>query len=545
MHRINARGNRSTTWRTIALAAAVFTSSFPGAWALRAQSVGESGAFLLRAKADTVVIERFTRSADTLQGSVSTKGLPRVDYVAALGADNTVRTLSLAVFASNAKADDVPMQRVRFTMQGDSAVADIAGRMLRIATKAGAIPWVNNSYALLELLTARARAAGGAAEVPLLVVSGGVTLTTTSKPLGTDSLVVTIAGQEQHLRVDAKGRIGGGSVRSQQIEVIRVSGAAIASLKLGSPDYSAPAGAPYIAEEVTLEGPGGITLGGTLTIPKNSPRPVPAIVTITGSGQQDRDEYIPVAGGYRPFRQIADTLGRRGIAVLRLDDRTIGLSTGAIGTSADYADDIRAALAYLRRRKDIDGERLGLVGHSEGGLIGPLVASTDPRLKGIVVLDGPAYAGSEIIHFQLRNQVNHDSSVAMDKKDSAYRNILAAFDSSAQRDVWLRFFLAYDPIPTAMKVKVPALIVQGRTDQQVTYEQAEKLGAAMRRGGNRSVTVRVFPDLNHLLIHDPDGNPAGYAMLSSNKVSSDVLGAVADWLALKLSVNATHRAAVP
>jgi dipeptidyl aminopeptidase/acylaminoacyl peptidase len=294
-----------------------------------------------------------------------------------------------------------------------------------------------------------------------------------------------------------------------------------------------------------MKGPGGITLGGTLTVPKNTTGPVPAIVTITGSGQQDRDEYIPVAGGYRPFRQVADTLGRRGIAVLRLDDRMIGASGGAIGTSADYADDIRAGLAWLRTRKEIDGSRLGLVGHSEGGLIGPLVASTDPALKGIVVLAGPAYTGKDIIHFQLRNQVNHDTSIAPAKKDSAYRAVLATFDSTAQTSVWTRFFLSYDPIPTAKKVKVPTLILQGQTDQQVTFEQAEKLGAAMRSGGNRNVTVRVFPGLNHLFIHDPDGNPAGYAKLPTNKMSSEVLGAMADWLAVTLSANASNRTAVP
>jgi alpha-beta hydrolase superfamily lysophospholipase len=527
----------STTLLAALLGAIVVAMTILGAAVLGAQAAPERGAFIVRVKSDTFVIERFTRTADSLQGSISTKGQPRVDYVAALGPGNVVRSLSVAAFAANAKVDDVPMQRVMITMAGDSVIADVGGRVQRMASKTGAIPWINNSFALFELFTRRHRAGGGVADVPLFAVAGGTTISVSLRSVGPDTVVAVLATQEQRLRVDAIGRILGGAVPSQQADIIRVTGTAAASLTLGKPDYSAPAGAPYIAQEVTLKGPGGITLGGTLTIPKGATAPVPAIVTITGSGQEDRDEYLPVAGGYRPFRQIADTLGRRGIAVLRLDDRTIGLSGGQIGTSADYADDIRAGLAYLRTRTDIDGTRLGLVGHSEGGLIGPLVASTDETLKGIVALAGPAYSGLDIIRYQLRNNVEHNVSILPAAKDSAYRAQQANFDASAQRDVWTKFFLTYDPLPTAKKVKVPALILQGQTDQQVTFEQAEKLGAAMRSGGNRDVTVRVFPELNHLFIHDPDGNPAGYAKLPTNKMSSEVLGVIADWLALKLSAN--------
>jgi alpha-beta hydrolase superfamily lysophospholipase len=531
------QADRSTTILAALLGAIVLAMTILGAAVLGAQAAPDRGAFILRVKSDTVVIERFTRTADSLQGSISAQGQPRIDYVATLGPGSVVRSLSVAAFAANAKADDTPIQRVMITMAGDTAIADVGGRVMRIASKAGAIPWINNSFALFELFTRRGRATGGVTDVPLFAVTGGATISVALRPVGPDTVVAVLGTQEQRLRVDGVGRILGGSVPSQQTDVIRVTGPGAAAFTLGKPDYSAPAGAPYIAQEVTLRGPGGITLGGTLTIPKGATGPVPAIVTITGSGQEDRDEYLPVAGGYRPFRQIADTLGRRGIAVLRLDDRTIGLSGGQLGTSADYADDIRAGLAYLRTRTDIDGKRLGLVGHSEGGVIGPLVASTDETLKGIVALAGPAYTGIDIIHYQLRNGVDRNASIPMAAKDSAYRVQQAIFEASAQRDVWTKFFLTYDPIPTARKVKVPALILQGQTDQQVTFEQAEKLGAAMRSGGNRDVTVHVFPELNHLFIHDPDGNPAGYAKLPTNKMSSEVLGVIADWLALKLSAN--------
>jgi dipeptidyl aminopeptidase/acylaminoacyl peptidase len=226
---------------------------------------------------------------------------------------------------------------------------------------------------------------------------------------------------------------------------------------------------------------------------------------------------------------VADTLGRRGIAVLRLDDRTVGMSGGQIGTSADYADDIRAALAYLRTRKEIDGNRLGLVGHSEGGLIGPMVAASDPRLKTLVVLAGPAYTGAEILKFQQRYTVEH-SSTAPAERDSVLRARQGALDSVAKKDVWLSFFLSYDPLVTAKKVKTPTIILQGEKDQQVTFEQANKLAAAIRAGGNKDVTVKLMPNLNHFFIPDTSGNPSGYGQLKSNKMSSEVLGAMADWL---------------
>jgi dipeptidyl aminopeptidase/acylaminoacyl peptidase len=211
------------------------------------------------------------------------------------------------------------------------------------------------------------------------------------------------------------------------------------------------------------------------------------------------------------------------------------MSGGAIGTSADYADDIRAALAYLRTRKDIDANRLGLVGHSEGGLIGPMVAATDSRLKTLVVMAGPAYTGAEIIKFQQKYGVEHAGKIAPAQRDSALKASQAALDSMAKTDVWFKYFLTYDPIPTAKRVKTSTIILQGANDQQVTQEQATKLGNAMRGGGNKDVTVNIFTGLNHLFIADSTGNPAGYTQLKSNKVSTEVLGTMADWLVVRFA----------
>ena len=495
----------------------------------RAQGAVESGAFLIRSQKDTIVIERFRRSATALTGSITAQGAPRIEYVATLGANNSVTVLTIDVFAASATPDDKPLQHVVATMKGDSVTVEAPTGTRTIASKETALPGINNAFALFEEFTRRARAAGADLVEPYFSLSGGQTLPVMIKRLGTDSMVVAIAGQEERFAVDATGRILGGSLAAKY-DLVRVRTAAASNLKVGKPDYSPPKDAPYTAEEVTLKGQHGITLGGTLTLPKGATGPVPAIVTITGSGQQDRDEYIPVAGGYRPFRQVADTLGRRGIAVLRLDDRTVGASGGAIGTTADYAEDVKAALAYLRTRKEIDAKRLGLVGHSEGGMIAPLVATTEPGLAGIVLFAGPAYNGLDIIHYQQRNAIEHDTALAKLNRDSLLQVSARALDSMATHDVWFKFFLTYDPLATARKVKVPTLILQGRTDQQVTYEQAEKLGAAIRAGGNTDVTVRVFPELDHLFIHDPDGNPAGYAKLPTNKMSAEALGVMADWV---------------
>ena len=501
-----------------------------------AQSVPDRGAFVLHIGADTLVIERFARVADTVTGSVSVKGQPRQDYVAITAADASIRSLTVNIFAAGAESGAAPLQRVTVTMRGDSVFADVGGNVQRFATRPGAIMVMNNSFALAEQFTRRARAGGGSADIPGWALSGGTTLTLAVRPVGADSMTLEIAGQMERLRVDRQGRILGAVIPAQRLEVSRVDPAVAASLKLGKVDYSPPPGAPYTANDVTVHEADGITLGGTLTLPTGAHGPLPAVVTITGSGQQDRDEYIPVAGGYRPFRQIADTLGRRGIAVLRLDDRMVGASTGKPGTSADYAHDIEAALAYLRTRADIDSTRLALIGHSEGGMIAPMVAVDQPGLRGIVLLAGPAKNGADIIHYQQRQAIDLDSVVPAAGRPAAYRAAAASLDSLVHRDPWVGFFVNYDPLATARKVRVPALILQGATDHQVTPDQAEMLANAMRQGGDPDVTVRVFPGLDHLFVPDSSGLPSNYGRLATNRMSSSVLGTIADWLARHLNV---------
>jgi uncharacterized protein len=302
-------------------------------------------------------------------------------------------------------------------------------------------------------------------------------------------------------------------------------------------DYSAPAGAPYTAENVTVQTPMGHSLAGTLTLPIGASRdnPVPGVVTSTGSGPEDRDEYIGIEG-YRPFRQLADSLSRRGIAVLRMDDRGFGASTGTHkgATSADFAEDVRAGLAYLRARPEIDARRLALLGHSEGGLIVPLAALKEPDLRAMVLLAGPANRGRPILEYQLRNLATNNQKLTTVQRDSAIAHIPTEIDSLIAADPWMAFFLDYDPLVTARKLKTPVLILNGGTDQQVTPDQVPKLVAAFAEAGNRDITARVFGNVNHLFIYDPSGFPMGYTSLTRRTVEPEVVGAVVEWLVARL-----------
>jgi dipeptidyl aminopeptidase/acylaminoacyl peptidase len=304
------------------------------------------------------------------------------------------------------------------------------------------------------------------------------------------------------------------------------------------PDYSAPPDAPYTAEDVLVKTPGGFTLAGTLTLPKGASRakPVAAIVTITGSGPEERDESIGLPG-YRPFRQIADSLGRHGIAVLRMDDRGTAASGGTFkgATSADFAEDIRAGLAYLRTRPEIRANRLGVLGHSEGSIIAPMVAEKESDLRAIVLLAGIAQPGRSALEFQLKNGYEHDTKLTPEKRAELIAAIPARIDAMAAADPWMKFFFTYDPAATMRRVKTPVLILTGSRDQQAVPEQVALMKAAFKEGGNKDVTARVLPDLNHLFVHDTDGFPGNYAKLPAPiMMQADVLEMIADWLAKRL-----------
>ena len=486
---------------------------------------------------DTLGIERATRTAQRLEGEFLDKarGL-RVRYSAALAADASITSAETWLYRGT--DDTTALQHARLRLQGDSVIVEFpnGAPTQRIATQRGALLYINPSFAIVEQALLRAKVIGGkSVQVALFSSAGGQTIPLTVTWGGADSAILNIGPIEMRASIAVDGRLTGLTVPSQNVRVFRVDGTRTATLP--RVDYSAPPDAPYTAEEVVVRTPAGVTLRGTLTLPTARPASgVPAVVTITGSGAQERDEALPGLAGYRPFRQLADTLARRGIAVLRLDDRGVGGSdAGPPGaTSADFADDVRAALAYLRARREIDGERLALVGHSEGGMIAPMVAATDPRLRAIVLLAGPSWSGRAILSYQQRYAADSMLKLAGSARDSALKAMSKSLDSAAATLPWVRFFLDYDPIATAKRVRQPVLVLQGATDRQVTAEQAHELAAAFRAGGNRDVTETVIPGTNHLFLTDPDGNPSGYAKLTSTSVRPEVLGAIADWLAARL-----------
>ena len=507
---------------------------------LSAQAAPPRQAVILLLKgSDTVLVERIQRAATGATGTIVGNGMPRIVLRLTFAPDHSIPTAGFDVFGPAASPDAAPLQSGSVTLRGDSAYLEMrtggATRPMQVATRSGAMPLMNNDFVAMEQMVRIARARGvRSLTLPLFALAGAVTIDGTLELIGADSARLRVGPSVTEAALDAAGNIIGGQLPGQGIRLVVVTGAEAARMPYGRPDYSAPAGAPYTAEEVTVRTPAGHVLAGTLTRPTGAGR-VPAVVTITGSGTQDRDEYIPYAGGVRIFRQVADTLGRRGIAVLRLDDRGAGGSGGDInGTSADFADDIRAAVAYLRARPDIDAARIALVGHSEGGMIAPMVAATDPALAGIVLMAGPAFTGREIVDFQTANLVQGDSTIPVAAKDSALRAARAQFDSTAARSPWLRYFLTYDPIPTARRVRQPVLILHGATDQQVRPEEARRLESTIRTAGNTRVTLRIFPERNHLFLRDPVGFPGGYARLTNPRIDGEVMGALADWLVTTL-----------
>jgi dipeptidyl aminopeptidase/acylaminoacyl peptidase len=505
----------------------------------------ERAVFVVRQRQDTIAVETISRSGRQLEGRlvVRSPGM-RLGQQVTLTESSTVERIATSV-RLEASGDSM---RAELTFIGDSAVGHAEDfrshehdTNRRVAVARGSIPYVNLSGLSLELLLRRARALGGdTVRIPVLLLQGESAQATVTR-VGSDSLIIVLGGVTLRMRSDAEGRLLGAAVPAQNVTFERLPGdAAIGRWAAASVTvpYAPPPGAPYRAEEVKVRTPSGLTLAGTLTLPHRAAMArMPAVVLITGSGAQDRDEhsaYLPES--YRPFRQIADTLSRRGIAVLRLDDRGVGASDAGplTATSADFANDVRAALAWLRARSDIDPARVGLVGHSEGGIIAPMVAATDPRVRSIVLIAGTASPGRTISEYQIRYLFAQDTTHAPAQRDSLLAVALRQADSAYASPGWLHWFADYDPLPVARRVRVPTLILQGETDRQVPMTEAGRLAAAMRVAGNHRVTARTFPRMNHLMVDDPTGDIRGYGALRSYEVRKDLLGALADWLARTL-----------
>jgi len=302
----------------------------------------------------------------------------------------------------------------------------------------------------------------------------------------------------------------------------------------------------YEAEEVTFESD-GITLAGTLTMPKGE-GPWPAVVLISGSGAQDRDENSPGPGGLKLgiFRTIADSLTRRGIAVLRYDDRGVGGSGGSLAEAglSGLVADVEAAVGYLRARREIAAARVGLIGHSEGGIIAPIVASRDSGIAAIVLMAGTAAPIDSVVleqSVQLALAAGGDSADVENARASTLRLMDAIREGREPEDTdlspgarrWLREHIEHDPIATIKRVGAPVLIVNGGQDIQVSPEHARRLGAALEQVGHGDHEVRIFPDLNHLFAVSRGEGLAEYVDPDA-EVDPTFLSYLADWLVARL-----------
>lgn len=329
---------------------------------------------------------------------------------------------------------------------------------------------------------------------------------------------------------------------------------------------------PYDEEEVIYDGgEAGVKLAGTLTLPR-AQAPFSAVVLITGSGPQDRNEALM---GHKPFLVLADHLTRKGIAVLRSDDRGIGKSTGSFAkaTTEDFANDALAGIQYLKSRKEINAKQIGLVGHSEGGVVAPMVATKSQDVAFVVLMAGTAITGEEILYLQggLIAKANgagddaiarqralqqamftvikgeKDDAVAEKKLRETTTKVMAELSEEQRKAAglteagmeaqaktllspWFRFFLTYDPAPTLRKLKCPVLAINGELDLQVpAKENLPGIARALEEGGNDDYTVVKLPRLNHLFQTTATGSVSEYGKIEET-MSPVALDTISDWI---------------
>ena len=313
---------------------------------------------------------------------------------------------------------------------------------------------------------------------------------------------------------------------------------------------------PYVSENITFENKtANISLAGTLTLPKKDGK-FPAVILISGSGAQNRDEELL---GHKPFLIISDYLTKQGIAVLRYDDRGTAKSEGnfSTATSQDFASDAEAAYNYLISRKEINKQNIGLIGHSEGGLIAPMIAAKNKNVAFIVLLAGPGISGEKILLMQsqligkangatekelkasnklnkkiynllknekdtsiLKQKVNHLLSDEFKKQNATSEMSENQLTALVKRQIttltsaWFRYFLTYEPATNLTKTTCPVLALFGSKDLQVPPEANEKaIKKALEKADNNDFKTLTIPNLNHLFQECKTGSPTEYAKI--------------------------------
>ena len=331
---------------------------------------------------------------------------------------------------------------------------------------------------------------------------------------------------------------------------------------------------PYTVEEVTFEN-GDVTLAGTLTLPPTT-GPHPVVVLVSGSGPQDRDETLGGGIAIKPFRLLADAITREGVAVLRYDDRGVGGSTGDFATAitADFASDAAAAIDYLLTRDEIDPDQIGLLGHSEGGMVASMLGASNDDLDFIISLAGPGANGRDVLLLQNRRLMEAEgapeemivaqvafveslfphlgdteaieqlmyeytleqiAATSEEEREALgdpeeYARTIAAQAAQQYSAAWFESFLNYDPAPDWAQTTIPVLAIFGGKDVQVDAEQnAPPLEAALAEAGNNDYEIVVLPDANHLFQQAETGGLSEYGTLPA-EFTPDLLPTIIDWL---------------
>ncbi|MHC1707144.1 MAG: alpha/beta hydrolase family protein [Bacteroidales bacterium] len=332
---------------------------------------------------------------------------------------------------------------------------------------------------------------------------------------------------------------------------------------------------PYKTEEISFVNQNGkISLAGTLTIPQGQ-GPFPACILISGSGPQNRDSELL---GHKPFLVMADYLTKKGYAVLRYDDRGTGYSGGNFSTAdiLDFATDAKAGFDFLRNDKRIISSKIGFLGHSEGGIIAPIIATQNLATAFIILLAGPAVKGEEILYSQeeLISKANAVNEKEIKTNLNIQREVFSIIKKTSDTVVtalkvkeilqkelpktelwksmnaesrseylgiqvntlnsrWFRNFLTLDPSDYLEQVRCPVLAIYGEKDLQVPPDlNIKPLKKALSKAGNADYQVLQLPGLNHLFQKATTGSPNEYVSIEET-ISPKVLDIISAWLALK------------
>ena len=307
----------------------------------------------------------------------------------------------------------------------------------------------------------------------------------------------------------------------------------------------------YASEEVTYAS-GDLKLAGTVTVPQDSVKLHPAALIISGSGPQDRDGKTPELLFSVQYKTLAHHLSNSGILVLRYDDRGVGQSQGNFQTATltDFVSDVRAEISYLKTRRDVDPNRICLIGHSEGAIIAPMVAAKDSTIEAIVLMAGPSKPLDQVLLEQKdyilkkQNVPEEARKQAVDQENDFFTWVRGEKQLSAEqiqqmgkvadKKQWLLEHFRHDPIQTIKSVKCRVLILQGGKDHQVLEYHAQALNQALDDAMNNNHTLKIFPDLDHLFCKtEGEGDYAEYAN-TERPLDQEFLDYLTGWLKKEL-----------